>query len=49
MPNHRPDPPPPATAPRSPDAELAARIERIPGITAVRLAVAETPRLALVS
>jgi DNA polymerase-3 subunit alpha len=31
------------------DAELAARIERIPGITAVRLAVAEAPRLALVS
>ncbi len=31
------------------DAELAARIERIPGIAAVRLAVAEAPRLALVS
>jgi len=31
------------------DAELAARLERIPGVTAVRLAVAEAPRLALVS
>jgi DNA polymerase-3 subunit alpha len=31
------------------DAELAARIERLPGVTAVRLAVAEPPRLALVS
>ena len=31
------------------DAELAARLERIPGIAAVRLAVAEAPRLALVS
>jgi DNA polymerase-3 subunit alpha len=31
------------------DAELAARIERIDGIAAVRLAVAEPPRLALVS
>jgi DNA polymerase-3 subunit alpha len=32
------------------DAELAARIERVPGVTAVRLAVAgaDTPRLALV-
>ncbi|HEX4739357.1 MAG TPA: DNA polymerase III subunit alpha [Allosphingosinicella sp.] len=31
------------------DAELAARIERIDGVTAVRLAVAPAPRLALVS
>jgi DNA polymerase-3 subunit alpha len=31
------------------DAELAARIERVPGVTAVALAVAEQPRLALVS
>jgi DNA polymerase III subunit alpha len=31
------------------DAELAARLERIEGVTAVRLAVAEAPRLALVS
>jgi DNA polymerase-3 subunit alpha len=31
------------------DAELAARIERIEGVTAVRLAVAPQPRLALVS
>jgi DNA polymerase-3 subunit alpha len=31
------------------DAELAARIERLEGVTAVRLAVAEAPRLALVS
>ncbi|MDB5693990.1 MAG: polymerase subunit alpha, partial [Alphaproteobacteria bacterium] len=31
------------------DAELAARIERIEGVTAVRLAVAPAPRLALVS
>jgi len=31
------------------DAELAARIERIDGITSVRLSVAEPPRLALVS
>ena len=38
-----------AARPRLPslDAELAARIERIPGVTAVRLAVAEAPRLAL--
>jgi DNA polymerase-3 subunit alpha len=31
------------------DAELAARLERIPGVRAVRLSVAEAPRLALVS
>jgi len=31
------------------DAELAARIERLPGVTAVRLMTAEQPRLALVS
>jgi DNA polymerase-3 subunit alpha len=31
------------------DAELAARIERVEGVTAVRLAVAPAPRLALVS
>jgi DNA polymerase III subunit alpha len=31
------------------DAELAARIERLEGVTAVRLSVAEAPRLALVS
>jgi DNA polymerase-3 subunit alpha len=31
------------------DAELAARIERIEGVTAVRLSVAPAPRLALVS
>jgi DNA polymerase-3 subunit alpha len=31
------------------DAELAARIERVPGVTDVRLAVADPPRLALVS
>jgi DNA polymerase-3 subunit alpha len=31
------------------DAELAARIERIEGVTAVRLAVSPAPRLALVS
>ncbi len=31
------------------DAELAARIERVPGISAVRLATADPPRLALVS
>jgi DNA polymerase-3 subunit alpha len=31
------------------DAELAARIERLQGIVSVRLAVAEAPRLALVS
>jgi DNA polymerase-3 subunit alpha len=31
------------------DAEVAARVERIPGVTAARLAVAEPPRLALVS
>ena len=30
------------------DAELAARIERIPGVTAVRLSAATPPRLALV-
>jgi DNA polymerase-3 subunit alpha len=30
------------------DAELAARIERVPGIVAVRLALADRPRLALV-
>jgi DNA polymerase-3 subunit alpha len=31
------------------DAELAARIERLDGVVAVRLAVADPPRLALVS
>jgi DNA polymerase-3 subunit alpha len=31
------------------DAEIAARIERLPGVSSVRLAVAEAPRLALVS
>ncbi len=31
------------------DAELAARLERIEGVTAVRLSVVEAPRLALVS
>ena len=31
------------------DAELAARLERLPGVVAVRLAVAPQPRLALVS
>ena len=31
------------------DAELAARIERLPGIRAVQLSLAEPPRLALVS
>ncbi|HEY0627103.1 MAG TPA: DNA polymerase III subunit alpha [Allosphingosinicella sp.] len=31
------------------DAEMAARIERVEGVTAVRLSVAEAPRLALVS
>ncbi len=31
------------------DAELAARIERLEGILSTRLAVAEPPRLALVS
>jgi DNA polymerase-3 subunit alpha len=31
------------------DAEMAARIERIEGVTSVRLSVAEPPRLALVS
>jgi DNA polymerase-3 subunit alpha len=31
------------------DAELAARVERVEGVTAVRLAVAPAPRLALVS
>jgi DNA polymerase-3 subunit alpha len=31
------------------DAELAARIERVEGVTSVRLSVAEAPRLALVS
>jgi DNA polymerase-3 subunit alpha len=31
------------------DAEMAARIERIDGVTSVRLSVAEAPRLALVS
>ena len=31
------------------DAELAARIERLPGVLSVRLAVAPAPRLALVS
>jgi DNA polymerase-3 subunit alpha len=31
------------------DAELAARIERLDGVTSVRLSVAEPPRLALVS
>jgi len=31
------------------DAEMAARIERVPGVTAVRLSMAEPPRLALVS
>jgi DNA polymerase-3 subunit alpha len=31
------------------DADLAARIERLPGITAVRLSAAPAPRLALVS
>jgi DNA polymerase-3 subunit alpha len=31
------------------DAELAARVERIPGVSAVRLSVVEAPRLALVS
>jgi len=31
------------------DAEMAARVERIPGVTAVRLSVVEPPRLALVS
>ena len=31
------------------DAEVAARIERIDGVLAVRLSVAEPPRLALVS
>jgi DNA polymerase-3 subunit alpha len=30
------------------DAEIAARIERIPGVTAVRLSAAAPPRLALV-
>ena len=31
------------------DAELAARIERVPGVSAVKLSVAEPLRLALVS
>ena len=31
------------------DAELAARIERLDGVTSVRLSVADPPRLALVS
>jgi DNA polymerase-3 subunit alpha len=31
------------------DAELAARLERLDGVTAVRLSVVEAPRLALVS
>ncbi|MEA3042565.1 MAG: polymerase subunit alpha [Sphingomonadales bacterium] len=31
------------------DAEMAARVERIPGVSAVRLSVADPPRLALVS
>jgi DNA polymerase III subunit alpha len=31
------------------DAELAARLERIEGISAVHLSVVEAPRLALVS
>jgi DNA polymerase-3 subunit alpha len=31
------------------DAEMAARIERLEGVTSVRLSVAEAPRLALVS
>ena len=31
------------------DAEMAARVERIPGVSSVRLSVAEAPRLALVS
>ncbi|MFS0735893.1 DNA polymerase III subunit alpha [Sphingomonas sp. 1P06PA] len=31
-----------------PDAELAARIERLPGVVSVRLSAAELPRLALV-
>ncbi len=31
------------------DAELAARLERLPGVVAVRLSVAPQPRLALVS
>jgi DNA polymerase III subunit alpha len=31
------------------DAEMAARVERLDGVTAVRLSVAEAPRLALVS
>jgi DNA polymerase-3 subunit alpha len=31
------------------DAEMAARIERVPGVTSVRLLVAPQPRLALVS
>ena len=31
------------------DAEIAARIERLDGVTSVRLSVAEPPRLALVS
>jgi DNA polymerase-3 subunit alpha len=31
------------------DAELAARLERIEGVVAVRLSVAPQPRLALVS
>lgn len=31
------------------DAELAARIERLPGVSAIQLGMAETPRLALVS
>ena len=31
------------------DAETAARVERIEGVLAVRLSVAEAPRLALVS
>jgi DNA polymerase III subunit alpha len=30
------------------DAELAARVERLPGVTAVRLSAEEKPRLALV-
>jgi DNA polymerase-3 subunit alpha len=30
------------------DAELAARLERVDGVTAVRLSVAPQPRLALV-
>ncbi len=31
------------------DAEMAARVERVPGVLSVRLSVAPQPRLALVS